>query len=82
MLTDSGERGQNWGKAQWGGLISTPQGLDLRVEKLKAERRVSVCVLEPSEGSFIYMSGLTQNLGLSTGAPTCGLSVWFGFLTT
>ena len=42
---------------------------------------VSVCVLEPSEGSFIYMSGMTQNLGLSTGAPTCGLSVWFGFLT-
>ena len=43
---------------------------------------VSVCVLKPSEGSFMSVSGLTQNLGLSTGAPTCGLSMWFGFLTT
>ena len=42
----------------------------------------SVCELEPPEGSFISVSGLTQKLGLSNGAPTCGFSMWFGFLAT
>lgn len=39
MLTDSGDRGQNWGQGAVGGLISAPQGLGLRWENSKAERR-------------------------------------------
>ena len=82
MLADSGERRQNWGQGAVGGFISAPRAWVSGGKTQRLRGGVSVCMLELCEGSFIYVSGLTQKLGLSTGAPTCGLSLWFGFLKT